>query len=271
MIRDAPEAKAEARELAMTERRPITTRDSGPLGSNRAPRPFYVLRELPCPYLPGRQERKVITDLSGRDAQAVHGDLSRAGFRRSHMFAYRPACRGCDACVPVRVDTARHAPSKSQRRIMRRNADLAVSVNPPVPTDEQYEVFARYLESRHGKGEMADMRNEDYRDMVEQTAVATRIAEFRDDARRLLAGCIFDVLDDGTSAVYAFFDPHETKRSLGTYAVLWLIEHTAEWQGRYVYLGYWVAGSRKMAYKSRFQALERLTPNGWRAFDAEAL
>jgi arginine-tRNA-protein transferase len=252
----------------MTERRPINSGGPGPLGPYAAPKPFYVLRELPCPYLPGRQERKVITDLSGSDAQAVHGDLSRAGFRRSHMFAYRPACRGCDACVPVRVDTPRHAPTKSQRRIMRKNADLTVGVQPAQATAEQYAVFARYLKHRHGQGEMADMSQADYRDMVEQTAVSSRLAEFRDGDGRLLAGMIFDVLDDGTSAVYAFFDPDEDARSLGTYTVLWLIDQTAQWPGRYVYLGYWVAGSRKMAYKSRFQALERLTPSGWRPFDA---
>jgi arginine-tRNA-protein transferase len=252
----------------MTERRPINSGGPAPLGPYAAPKPFYVLRELPCPYLADRQERKLITDLSGSDAQAVHGDLSRAGFRRSHMFAYRPACRGCDACVPVRVDTTRHVPSKSQRRIIRKNADLTVAVKAARATEEQYAVFARYLQHRHGEGEMADMSHADYRDMVEQTAVASRLAEFRDETGRLVAGLIFDLLDDGTSAVYAFFDPDAHDRSLGTYTVLWLIDQTAEWGGRYVYLGYWVAGSRKMAYKSRFHALERLTPNGWQSFRA---
>ena len=252
----------------MTDRRPIGSGNQGPLSTPPAPKPFYVLRELPCPYLPGRQERKLITDLSGSDAEAVHADLSRAGFRRSHMFAYRPACRGCDACVPVRVDATRHTPSKSQRRIERRNTDLTVAVQPARASDEQYTVFSRYLAARHGDGEMADMGREDYRDMVEQSAVSTRLAEFRDPGGALLAACIFDLLDDGTSAVYTFFDPASATRSLGTQTVLWLIDATARWGGRYVYLGYWVAGSQKMAYKSRFNALERLTPSGWQPFGA---
>ena len=254
----------------MTDRRAIGDGSPSPLGPNLAPKPFYVLRELPCPYLPGRQERKIITDLSGSDAEDAHSELSRAGFRRSHMFAYRPACRGCDACVPVRVDTRRHAPSKSQRRIMRRNADLTVEVAPARASDEQYAVFTRYLAARHQDGEMADMSASDYRDMVEQTAVSTRLAEFRDGARDLIGACIFDLLDDGTSAVYTYFDPAESARSLGTYTVLWLIDATRRQWGRYVYLGYWVAGSRKMAYKSRFNGLERLTPAGWQPFAGQS-
>ncbi len=252
----------------MTDRRSIGNGNPPPFGPGRAPKPFYVLRELPCPYLPGRQERKVITDLSGSDAEAEHAELSRAGFRRSHMFAYRPACRGCDACVPVRVDTHQHVPSKSQRRILRRNTDVTVTVAPARASVEQYAVFARYLGARHRDGEMADMGESDYRDMVEQTAVSTRIAEFRDAAGSLVGACLFDLLDDGTSAVYTYFDPGESARSLGTYTVLWLIGATAAWGGRYVYLGYWVAGSQKMAYKSRFNGLERLTPAGWRSFAA---
>ncbi len=250
----------------MTDRRSIGNGDPSPPGPGLAPKPFYVLRELPCPYLPGRQERKVITDLSGSDAEDAHSDLSRAGFRRSHMFAYRPACRGCDACVPVRVDTRAHAPSKSQRRIQRRNADLTVEVRPAQASAEQYAVFARYLTARHNDGEMAGMAQSDYRDMLEQTAVSTHIAEFRDPERTLIGACIFDLLDDGTSAVYTYFEPSESGRSLGTYTVLWLIDATTRWHGRYVYLGYWVAGSRKMAYKSRFNGLERLTPAGWQPF-----
>lgn len=254
----------------MTDGRQIPSPAPAAFSSRRAPKPFYVLRELPCPYLSGQQERKIITDLSGANAQALHGDLSRGGFRRSHMFAYRPACPACSACVPVRVPAAEHRPSKSQRRILRRNQDLAVSVTTARVTDEQYDLFARYLHSRHADGEMADMTFSDYRQMVEETAVASRLAEFRDGDDQLLAVCLFDLMDDGTSAVYTFFDPRAPARSLGTFTVLWLIDATWRWAGTYVYLGYWIPGSRKMEYKSRFKPLEKLTGEGWQRADPGA-
>lgn len=247
----------------MTNRRPIPNTRSAAFRALPAPKLFYVLRELPCPYISGRRERKIITDLSASDAETVHGNLSRAGFRRSHMFAYRPGCNGCNACIPVRVDAAAHAPSKSQRRVNRRNADLHVAIRPPIATWEQFATFARYLESRHCDGEMASMDWEDYRQMVEETAVSTRIAEFRDISAQLIAVCLFDMLDDGTSAVYTFFEPSEADRSPGTYTVLWLIAETRRLSRPYVYLGYLVKESRKMAYKSRFKPLEQLTSRGW--------
>lgn len=239
------------------------------LGSRprRSARPcltFFVLRELPCPYLPGQQERKIVTELSGPAAPSVYGDLSRGGFRRTHLFSYRPACRTCDACVPVRVDARRYAPSKSLARTARRNADLRVSQQPPIATREQFALFARYLDGRHGDGEMAKMTFADYRSMVEETAVTTRIAEFRDENRRLVGACLLDVTDDGTSAVYSFFDPEMPERSLGTYIIHWLIVETRAMGHPYVYLGYWIAESPKMAYKIRFKPVEALGREGWR-------
>ncbi len=248
----------------MTERRHIHKDAPFAWASGGARQSLFVLRELPCPYLPGRQERKLVTELAGSRATDSYGRLSRAGFRRSHLFAYKPACRGCAACVPVRVAAPRYAPTKSLRRIARRNADLTVTPRPPLATGEQYALFARYLARRHPDGDMAGMTFADYRSMIEETAVSTRVAEFRDAKGALIAACLFDLLDDGTSAVYAFYAPDAHDRSLGTFAIHWLIAETARRGLDYVYLGYWIADAPKMAYKTRFQPLEALTSGGWR-------
>jgi arginine-tRNA-protein transferase len=242
----------------------LTGRADAPITAGSRPQQFFVLRETPCPYIPGRMERKLVTELSPRGWPDSYSDLSRAGFRRSHLFAYRPACRGCEACVPVRVDAARYAPSKSLRRIANRNADLTGTLRPPVSTYEQYLLFQRYLKSRHADGDMARMSYGDFRAMVEETTAATRVVEFRDAEGRLVAGCLLDLLDDGCSAVYSFFEPAEHARSLGTFIIHWAIADTRMRGQRYVYLGYWIAQSRKMAYKTRFRPLEALGPRGWR-------
>lgn len=225
---------------------------------------YYVLEPNLCPYLPGRTERKLLTEIGGSDAQQRYNLLTLAGFRRSHRFAYRPACANCSACVPVRVVVDRFTPGRSLRRIQRTNADLAVKMVTARATAEQFSLFRRYIESRHGDGEMAGMAEQEYRSMVEASDIDTRLAEFRDPDGKLLAVCLLDWLADGPSAVYSFFDPHETRRSLGTYVVLWLIEAAQRAAAGHVYLGYWIAGSRKMAYKTRFQPLEALGEGGWR-------
>jgi arginine-tRNA-protein transferase len=212
--------------------------------SRPSPLPFLVTAEMPCPYLPGRMERKVVTELSGPTAPATYEVLSRAGFRRSHAIAYRPACSGCMACTPVRVVAAAFAPGRSLRRVQRRNEDLEVRIRPARAGREQYELFSRYLESRHSNGEMLGMGFHEYRSMVENTPLDTRIVEWRDCAGTLVACCLTDWTRDGLSAVYSFFDPAQPARSLGSYVVLWLI-HRAQCEGLpYVYLGYWVSGSR---------------------------
>jgi arginine-tRNA-protein transferase len=239
-----------------------------------APRPvleaprqtYFVLRETPCPYLEGRQERKLVTELPPGDV-ALYSELSRAGFRRSHRFAYRPACSGCEACVPVRVPTASFRLRRSQKRIAKRNADLTLHTGAARADAEQYELFVAYLQARHGEGEMAAMSYADYRAMVEDTVLPTRLVELRDGARRLRAACIVDWLEDGPSAVYSFFDPSEPDRSLGTEIILRLIAETARRGLPYVYLGYWIAESPKMAYKARFTPMEGLTADGWRVLD----
>lgn len=238
--------------------------------SRPSPLPFLVTAEMPCPYLPGRLERKVVTELSGPDAAATYEVLSRAGFRRSHAIAYRPACSGCSACTPVRVVAADFAPGRSLRRVERRNADLEAAIRPARAGREQYELFSRYLESRHSDGEMLGMGFHEYRSMVENTPLDTRLVELREPAGQLVACCLTDWTRDGLSAVYSFFDPQRAARSLGTYMVIWLVRRAQAEGLPYVYLGYWVPGSRKMAYKSRFRPLEGFGWEGWQRLDPAA-
>lgn len=233
----------------------------------RRPQFFYTTTPLPCPYLPGRVERKIVTELTGTDSEALHDRLSRAGFRRSHNIAYAPVCQGCRACIPIRVVADEFAPSRTQRKVMARNADLAVRPMAARATAEQFALFQRYQGSRHGGGDMAAMGFYDYRAMVEDTPITTGMVEFRDEAGRLLGGCLTDWLSDGLSAVYSFFAPEEDRRSLGAYAVMWLVTEARRLGLPYVYLGYWVPESRKMAYKAGYRPAEVLSQGLWRRLD----
>jgi arginine-tRNA-protein transferase len=232
--------------------------------------PFLVTTEMPCPYVPGRSERKVVTELAGLRAAATYELLSRAGFRRSHSIAYRPACTGCAACVPVRVVAAAFQPGRSLRRIAARNADLGATVRPNRGTPEQYQLFTRYLESRHGDGERVGMRFHEYRSMIEDSPIDTRLVEFRGEDGQLVACCLADWAADGISAVYSFFDTAESRRSLGSYVVMWLIDAARAEGLDYVYLGYWVRESHKMAYKTRFRPIEGFGPRGWHPLPVDA-
>jgi len=225
---------------------------------------FHVLRENPCPYLPGRLERKLMTRIDGEDATAFYSLLSQSGFRRSHIFAYRPACHGCSACVPVRVKVADFRPSRTQRRLIRRNRDLEAKEIPAVARKEHYALFQSYVLARHCDGEMADMRFEDYRGMIEDTHLDTRLSEYRLPSGALAAVCLTDWLGDGGSAVYSFFDPRLSQRSLGTWMILDLIDCARQRGLAYAYLGYWIENAPKMAYKARFRPLEGLGSDGWR-------
>jgi arginine-tRNA-protein transferase len=236
----------------------------------RRPQFFYTTAPLPCPYLPGRTERKIVTELSGTEAEALHERLSRAGFRRSHNIAYAPVCPGCQACVPIRVVSEDFTPDRTQRRILRANADLTISEMPARATAEQFTLFQRYQKNRHADGDMAAMGYYDYRAMIEDTPISTGILEFRDARDRLLGACLTDWLADGLSAVYSFFDTDEDKRSLGTFAVLWLIGRARSLGLPYVYLGYWVPESRKMAYKARFKPSEILISGAWHRLGDDA-
>jgi arginine-tRNA-protein transferase len=233
---------------------------------------FYLTAPSPCPYLPGKEERKVFTHLVGERAPELNNILTQGGFRRSQSIAYRPACEGCRACVSVRVVAKEFRPTQSMRRILRRNTDIGSEMRVAVPTSEQYSVFRAYLDSRHRDGGMADMTVLDYAMMVEDSHIETRIIEYRrretgsaPNARGgdLVAIALTDVLGDGLSMVYSFFEPDEAYRSLGTFMVLDHIARAQRMGLAYVYLGYWVRSSRKMDYKSRFLPQERLMPDGW--------
>lgn len=224
---------------------------------------FFATSPVACPYVTGRAERKLIVELDGSNAALVYDDLSRAGFRRSHHFAYRPACRGCAGCVPVRIAVERFCDTRWTRRVRNANRDLSGGLAPPRATLEQFRLFLAYQRVRHSDSDMASMNFRDYRGMVEDSPVRTQVAEFRDAAGGLAAASLIDWLDDGISAVYSVYDPTERKRSLGSWSILWLVEECRRHDLPFVYLGYWIGESPKMAYKARFPALECLTANGW--------
>lgn len=225
---------------------------------------FFATAPLPCPYIAGRVERRVVTELAGGDAIVLHDALSLAGFRRSHGIAYAPACPGCQACVPVRILAPSFTPSRSQRRVWRRNAAFRAEEIPPRATREQYALFAAYQRSRHDDGDMAKMEQLDYQALIEDTPVDTVVVEFRERDGRLVAACLTDRVENGLSAVYSFYDPDLIARSLGTFMILWLVQRARELVLDYVYLGFWIRGCSKMSYKAKFKPLEAYTPEGWR-------
>lgn len=217
-----------------------------------------------CPYLPGRVEQQLFAELSGPDVQERFEHLSRHGFRRSHHIVYRPACSGCEQCIPVRVRAGDFRWTRSFRRTRNRNADLEVADVGARVTEEQYALFRRYVSARHGDGDMAEMGFRDYANLVVASPVDTTMLEWRDPAGTLQAACIADRLSDGYSAVYSFFAPEAARRSPGTLVILALIEMARARGLPHVYLGFWVPGSPKMAYKARFRPLECFGPDGWR-------
>jgi arginine-tRNA-protein transferase len=229
---------------------------------------FYLTAPSPCPYLAGKEERKVFTHLVGERAPELNDLLTHGGFRRSQSIAYRPACESCRACVSVRVVAADFRPTRSMRRVLERNADVTGEMRAAVPTSEQYSVFRAYLDSRHHDGGMADMTVLDYAMMVEDSHVTTKMVEYRrrgenGHAGDLIAVALTDVLGDGLSMVYSFYEPDAADRSLGTLMILDHIARARRMGLAYVYLGYWVRGSRKMDYKGRFLPQERLMAEGW--------
>ena len=234
---------------------------------------FYVTAPQPCPYLAGMFERKLFTHLTHDKPRILIDNLLKSGFRRSQNIAYMPYCDNCQACVSVRVRVADFSPHRTFRRIVDRNRDMAGRQIAPVPTSEQYSLFRAYIDDRHGEGGMADMSVLDYAMMIEDSIIDTLITEYRPrvplgrssprEQPPLKAVALCDRLSDGLSMVYSFFEPDEQARSLGTFMILDHIEHARRLGLPYLYLGYWVEGSRKMSYKARFGPQERLGPDGW--------
>lgn len=241
---------------------------------------FYLTAPTACPYLAGKHERKVFTHLVGDKASALNDILTQGGFRRSQNIAYRPACEACKACISVRVKVDEFRYSRTFKRLWRRNRDMIGEEMPPQPSSDQYALFRDYLDARHAEGGMAEMSVLDYAMMVEDTHVETRVIEYRTrgpdstltgrGTGPLIAVALTDVLSDGLSMVYSYFDPAYTDRSLGTFMILDHIERARRAGLPYVYLGYWVKGSSKMGYKIRFLPQEHLTGAGWTRVDSEA-
>jgi len=234
---------------------------------------FFLTAPTPCPYLPGREERKVFAHLPLSEGAAVNDALTEVGFRRSQNIAYRPACEACDACVSARIPVQDYVFSRSEERVLDKSRDLERHLVESEATLEQFELLRRYLTTRHAEGGMADMTWQDYVAMVEDTAVRTHLIEYRirtdDRGPGDLAACaLVDVLADGLSLVYSFFEPALSKRSLGSFMILDHVNQARASNLPYVYLGYWVSGSEKMAYKARFSPLEVLRPGGWRLLSA---
>ncbi len=238
----------------------------------RFPR-FFVTNPGPCPYLAGKTERKVFTELSGAHADELNEALGRIGFRRSQNVAYRPSCIDCKSCVSVRVLTDEFRPNATQRRILKRNADLSVSACRPWSTSEQYDLLRRYLSQRHPSGGMAGMDDMDYADMVEQSPVRSHVVEYRTPGRygrlgELVGACLTDQQGDGLSMIYSFYDAEaEGRPGLGNFIIMDHIMRAKAAGLPYVYLGYWVEGAARMQYKIRYRPMERLGPDGWERFE----
>ena len=237
---------------------------------------FFLTAPQPCPYLEGAFERKVFTHLVGERAPELNDLLTQGGFRRSQNIAYRPACEACRACISVRVLVDGFERSENMDRVWKQNSDLIGTQFHAEPSSEQYSLFRDYLTDRHRRGGMSDMSVLDYAMMVEDTHVNTSVIEYRrrgpdtfitgKGEGELIAVALSDRMADGLSMVYSFYNPALAKRSLGTFMILDHIARTRALGLPHVYLGYWVSGSRKMEYKTRYQPQEHLGPTGWERY-----
>lgn len=230
---------------------------------------FYLTAPQTCPYLPGRNERKIFTTLGGLDADIINEALTQAGFRRSQNISYRPACDMCASCVSIRVLT-QEFDLKKWKRVLRNDAKLYSETCYPEANEERFALIKRYLEARHAGEGMSDMSAEDFIAMLEECAPNTRIIDYRlkhddeyGDKGELIASILVDFLGDGRSLVYSFYSPEYLNSSIGTYLVIDQIRAVKEKGQNHTYLGYWIKGSKKMEYKTRFKPFEHLGPQGW--------
>jgi arginine-tRNA-protein transferase len=225
---------------------------------------FYATQPHPCSYLDDEQATTLFLDPSQPMDEDVYARLSTLGFRRSGNHLYRPHCQDCQACIPARIPVEQFTPDRQQRKILKRNSDLQVLGAKPHFSEEYYDLYLRYIEARHADGDMYPPSREQFNTFLVTSLPFARFFEFR-LGEQLLAVAVTDILPNGLSAVYTFFDPQHEQRSLGRYAILWQIAETARLNLDALYLGYWIKNCRKMSYKTQYRPIELLVNQHWTA------